>query len=81
MNNIIFQKRNRDVIFDCIVQSNPDPIIEWQYQNGDRILESDKYDFAEFRHGEFFYYRLYIKVFNTKKTFFKTNSSFCFISL
>ena len=62
MNQVIYQKRDRDVIFDCIVHSNPEPVIEWYSKNGDKIIESDKYNLAEFRNGEFFYYRLYVKV-------------------
>ena len=62
MNDVIYQQKDRDVIFDCIVQSNPDPMIEWFSNIGNKITESDKYNLAEFRNGELFYYRLYVKV-------------------
>ena len=61
MNNLIYQKRNRDVILDCIVYSNPEPVIEW-IRKDKKVIESNKYSFIEFRNGEVFYYRLYIKV-------------------
>jgi hypothetical protein len=67
MNNVIYQRRDRDVIFDCIVHSNPEPVVEWNFKNGSKIAESNKYSFINFRNGEFYYYRLYIQVKIKKK--------------
>ena len=63
MNTHVYQTRGGDVIFDCIVHSNPEPSIEW-FRNGKKLIESDKYSFPDpvsFT-NEFYYYRIYVYV-------------------
>ena len=61
MNDRVYQRRDRDVIFDCMVKSNPEPKIFWM-KNNIQIVESKKYSLIDFKNGDFYFYRLYINV-------------------